>query len=176
MQRRGVATLAAVLLASACGNHVEGTPLAGSPAEPWDPCSIPAQAIEATGLDPISKKEGWTEGIAVDEWALCTWQGNTPNSSYFFRVLFSNQRDLEDIRFNPLYTDISTIAVGQHNWLQYRSKAIPADSRCDVAFQTIEGVAAVAVEVLGGLPPLGTPCDIVYRHAYTLIEEFPPQA
>ncbi|WP_072806940.1 DUF3558 domain-containing protein [Rhodococcoides yunnanense] len=175
MPRRGVAILAAIVLVTGCGRGIVGTPVAGLPAEPWDPCSIPTPAIAATGLDSDLVQSGWVDGVVVDDWLLCVWQGPANNPSYFFRVLFSTKYSLNDVRTNPAYEDFDEIVVGEHNWLKYRSNALPASERCDIAFETTSGVVTTAVEVKGSHTAIDDPCNLVVRHTGDLAQYFPPQ-
>ncbi len=74
MQRRWVALAAACLMAAGCGGGAEGKAIAAAPVEEFEPCSTPAEAIEATGLNPDILGNGWGEGIQADGWTRCLWE------------------------------------------------------------------------------------------------------
>ncbi|WP_072806936.1 DUF3558 domain-containing protein [Rhodococcoides yunnanense] len=172
MQRRGVATLAAVLLASACGNGVGGTPVAGAPAEPWDPCSIPTQVIETTGLDPTSKKDGWPEGLDVDDWRLCTWQGPQPSPWYFFSVRFSTDYTLDDAKNDVAYLDLADISAPDRGMVSYRTRTrAPLD--CNVAVDAANGTAKISLDVIGSASAQSDPCQVLLKHANDVLDQIP---
>lgn len=176
MRKRWAVIAAVIWFIAGCGGGVDGVEVTGVPQEQWDPCSIPADAIAGTGLDPASKREGFGDGIVVDDWSMCIWEGRTSRSDYYYRVLFSVQHKLDDVRTNPVYTNFRDIASADHAWVEYRPRAFSVGDRCDVAFETPAGVVTTAVEVFGGLPPMAAACETVYRHTAELIAFFPPQS
>ncbi|MGA9871492.1 MAG: hypothetical protein WBQ44_10175, partial [Rhodococcus sp. (in: high G+C Gram-positive bacteria)] len=97
--------MCAALLATGCGGNVEGAPVADTPAEAWDPCSIPADAIAATGLNPEISERGWGKGIEVVDWRRCVWQSPDGVGQYSLTVLYSNSSTVEDFKANAQYVD-----------------------------------------------------------------------
>lgn len=173
--RRRVLALGAALFVAGCGGGAEGSPVAEEQAPVFEPCSIPADAIEATGLQTTTVDEGWSDGIEVDDWTRCVWESTDTRSSYFFRMLFSARHNLDDIRNNPVYTEMSDIRVGDHTWLQYKFNSTARATRCNVAFGTTEGVAIAVVRLISQDTPGVDPCALVLHHAEDLSAYFPSQ-
>ncbi|WP_186629442.1 DUF3558 domain-containing protein [Rhodococcus sp. BP22] len=175
MQRRwlSLAVVAAVL--TACSQPVEGVAVAGVPglAEQFDPCSIPDDAIAATGLNPETES-GWLEGMSVKAWTNCGWEGPAKSSWYRFDVLFSIQFTLDEVRHNTAFRDFKEIRLSSRPAVEYRFEGRPSEESCGTSFDTAEGVAMISVDVLGTAPPQGDPCELVRRHTIELQQYFPP--
>ncbi|WP_084727877.1 DUF3558 family protein [Rhodococcoides yunnanense] len=174
MQRRGVAILAAIVLVTGCGRGIDGTPVAGIPAEPWDPCTIPAQAIEATGLDPKVADHGWGAGISVPDWARCTWKGPQLKPWYFFGVLFSQVHTLDEVRDRPGNSGLADLRLADRDAILFFSNILDKDENCSAAFETKFGVAWLTVDAIGSTGPMGEPCTVLKDHVADLIDHFPP--
>ncbi|QCB52024.1 DUF3558 domain-containing protein [Rhodococcus sp. PAMC28707] len=175
MQRRWLPLLAVAAVLTACSQPVEGVAVAGVPgqAEQFEPCSIPDDAIAATGLKPETGS-GWLEGMTAKAWTVCGWDGPIKNAWYHFDVLFSVQFTLNDVRQNPAFQDVKEVSLDGRPALEYGfANRSPAGS-CGSSFDTIEGVAMLSVDVLGTGPPQGDPCEIVHRHTTELRQYFPP--
>lgn len=176
MQRRWPAVLAVAAVLCACGQPVDGVAVAGVPgiAEQFDPCSIPDDAIAATGLDPGKKMAGWGEGIRVADWTTCGWKGPRGDSWYQFDVLFSVVYSMSDVRTNRTYLDVSEVQIGERHGLQFRFEIIEEGVGCDAAFDTKEGIVRLSVRAIGGIAPRSDPCQEVLRHSSELERYFPP--
>ncbi|WP_072806942.1 DUF3558 domain-containing protein [Rhodococcoides yunnanense] len=172
MQRRGLAILSAVLLASACGNGVEGTPVAGSPAKAWDPCSIPAQAIETAGLDSASQRS-WSQGVVVEAWPMCMWRGPKADPWYFLSIRFSTEYTLDDARANPAYREMVDTTVQQRRAVVYRTSTDTPAQSCYLALETASGIAKIDVDAMGGIPAKSDPCSILLDLTSILAEQVP---
>lgn len=178
MQRRWPAVLAVATMLCACAQPVDGLAVAGVPGitEQFDPCSIPDEAIVATGLDPEEKQVGWGEGISVHEWTLCTWSGPAGDAWYYFSILFSLQYSFDDARRNPDYSDIEDVDIGSRKAIRFRYNGVDQGDGCDAAIDTEEGLVQLSVYTMGGLTPHSDPCPLLLRHAADLESYFPAPA
>ncbi|MDJ0362714.1 DUF3558 domain-containing protein [Rhodococcus sp. H29-C3] len=175
MQRRWLPLLAVAAVLTACGQTVDGTAVAGVPglAEQFEPCSIPDDAIAATGLNPKTGS-GWLEGISVKAWTACGWDGPTINSWYRFSVLFSIQFTLDEVRQNPAFQDFQDISLGGRPALEFGLEDMPIDEGCGTSFDTTEGVVMFTLRTFGTASPPGDPCELIRRHTAELSQYFPP--
>ncbi|WP_072806941.1 DUF3558 family protein [Rhodococcoides yunnanense] len=176
MPRRGVAILAAVLLASACGQGVDGTPLAGSPAEPWDPCSIPTQAIEATGLHLAPEGGGWGEGIVVRDWTRCVWERVSSDERYSVIALASTSSTLDDLRGNPNYRDFVPADFGSRTGYRHFYTGFDDEERCGLAIDTTAGVVSFSLNEERAGRDNHDSCSRLLEHATALADYLPPNA
>ena len=164
--RRRVATLVAVAaLLAGCGDGVEGSPVA---AERWDPCSIPDEAIQATGLDPATKDEGWGEGIQVDEWALCTYK----TAEYYMTVKSSLTHTIGQAREKPSNLDGRNLEIGERDAHQYQTSVGRTGRTCNVAVDLPPGMVVFSVidmAELGG----DRLCELVLKYSIELQAALP---
>ncbi|MGB7234563.1 MAG: DUF3558 family protein [Rhodococcus sp. (in: high G+C Gram-positive bacteria)] len=141
--RKRVATLVAVAtMLAGCGGGVEGSPVA---AERWDPCSIPDEAIQATGLDPVTKDEGWSEGVVVDDWARCEYMEQDASASYALSVLSSVDHTIAEARANSSNRGGSDLEVGGRDAYMYTTESGPGIRDCKIALDVPPGVVVFTV-------------------------------
>ncbi|MET4046344.1 MULTISPECIES: DUF3558 domain-containing protein [unclassified Rhodococcus (in: high G+C Gram-positive bacteria)] len=178
MQRRWPAVLTVATMLCACAQPVDGVAVAGFPGvtEQFEPCSIPDDAIVATGLDLEKTEVGWGEGISVREWTRCTWSGPAGDAWYYFSILFSLQYSLDDARRNPNYLNIEDVDIGSRKAIRFRFNGVDQGDGCDAAIDTNEGLVRISVYAMGGLTPHSDPCPILLRHAADLESYLPAPA
>ncbi|WP_354560829.1 MULTISPECIES: DUF3558 domain-containing protein [unclassified Rhodococcus (in: high G+C Gram-positive bacteria)] len=176
MQRRWLSLLAAAAVLTACAQPVDGTAVAGVPgrAEQFDPCSIPDDAIAATGLNPEARLAGWGEGLSVKAWTTCGWRGPTRNSWYQFDVYFSIQFTLDEVRQNPAFENFKDVSLGGRPGLEFALSSMDLRKGCGTSFDTTEGVVMFTLATLGTASPQGDPCERIRRHTIDLGHYFPP--
>ena len=164
--RKRVATLVAVAtMLAGCGGGVEGSPVA---AERWDPCSIPDEAIAATGLDPATKDEGWGEGIEVDDWALCTYKA----AAYYLTVKSSSTRTIDEVRENSSNLEGRDVQVGERDTYQYKTSVGRFGRTCNVAVGMRPGVIVFSVIDMADLDG-DRLCELVIQHTNELQDALP---
>ena len=175
MQRRWLPLFAVAAVLTACSQPVEGVAVAGVPgqAEQFEPCSIPDEAITATGLDPETGS-GWMEGIRVKAWTTCGWDGPTTNSWYHFDILFSIRFTLDEVRQNPAFQDFKDVNLGGRPTLEFALAYMDPSEGCGTSFDTAEGVVMFTLATLGTASPQGDPCELIRRHTIDLGQYFPP--
>ncbi|MGB7238525.1 MAG: DUF3558 family protein [Rhodococcus sp. (in: high G+C Gram-positive bacteria)] len=141
--RKRVATLVALAtVLTGCSDGVEGSPFA---AERWDPCSIPDEAIQATGLDPATKDEGWGEGIVVDDWAICEYMLPGASEAYALTVLSSADHTIAEARAKPANREGRDLVVGGRDAYMYKTEFGAAIRDCNIALDVPPGVVVFTV-------------------------------
>lgn len=150
----------AVVLAG-CGGSVDGSAVADSPLEPWNPCSIPADAIAEAGLDPDSMIEGWSDGISVSEWSRCLWKGPTGRPNYYFSILTSPTHSSDDERSDTTHTSMSDTTIGDRPAFRYIADNQGPNKECSIAIDTASGVVNTMVYAMGGIEMTVDPCSLV---------------
>ncbi|MDJ0396034.1 DUF3558 domain-containing protein [Rhodococcus sp. G-MC3] len=165
-----VAVIAATALVGGCGGE-SGS--AQPTAERWDPCSIPADAIERTGLDPHFVKPGLGEGIGLPDWDVCRFQGPSAAPTYFVNVTSSDIHTIDDARNNPTYTSGFDLTIGDRDAFRFYTTATEPGRDCNVAISVRTGVVVFGVDFKGGIEPTRDPCDLVLQHAEDLENVLP---
>lgn len=173
MRARWVVLAAIALFLAGCSGSTEGTAVADAPKEPWDPCSIPADAIAATGLNPEIKRSGWGEDIRLPDWNACLWGGPAIDEWYFFGVLSSTQFTVADLEKDSDLIGFSDVSFGSRNGVTFYARQIPQSERCEFAVDTENGTVRMYVDTMGGLEPRFSPCDVVVQQAESLLPYVP---
>ncbi|SNS45171.1 Protein of unknown function [Rhodococcoides kyotonense] len=171
MQRRWLA-LGVVVLVAGCGG-VDGAAVPQAAPDPWDPCSIPTEAIAATGLGTEVVEAGWGEGISMPDWERCLWQGPATDPWYYFGVLRSASISIEELRADPQVADAADINIEDRRAVRFHTTIAKPSERCELALSTTGGLLRLYVSVAGGSVPRQNPCDVVVRHAEDLLPNFP---
>ena len=141
--RKRVATLVAVAtMLTGCSDGVEGSPVA---AERWDPCSIPDEAIQATGLDPATKDEGWGKGIVVDDWSRCEFLLPGGSEAYALSVKSSIDHTIAEARAKPANREGRDLVVGGRDAYLYKTEFGAAIRDCNIALDVPRGVVVFTV-------------------------------
>ncbi|WP_169914814.1 DUF3558 family protein [Rhodococcoides yunnanense] len=146
-----------------------------TPAPPrWDPCSISAEAIEATGLDPTYRQIGWPSGIVVDDWSLCKFRATPEDQSYFLNVLSSDVHTLATLRQDDSNLHAVDSTIGGRDAYQYETSVSRAVTDCNVATEVTGGIVVFTVDFVGGTDPASDPCELAQAHAIDLEPLLPP--
>ncbi|KZF06618.1 hypothetical protein A2J03_24280 [Rhodococcus sp. EPR-157] len=165
-----MATLVAVAtMLAGCGGGVEGSPVA---AERWDPCSITPEAIEAAGLDPAYRNEGWGEGVVVEDWAKCSYKPPGTEVPYFLSVESSVAYTIDEARENSANIDGRDITVAGRNAYQYRTAVGKTGKSCDIAVDLPPGVVVFSVLDMDEQPESRL-CQLVIQHTSGLGASLP---
>ncbi len=171
MRKAVVAVVAATALVGGCGG---GSGTAQPAAERWDPCSIPQQAIEATGLDPDSKDVGWRDGIVVEDWSRCRFRGPVDAvATYFFNVLSSDIHTVDEARKNDSYTQGHDVEIGERDGYQYKTQTSRSVRDCNIAIGVLGGVVVFTVSSMGTADIGADPCQLVLGHVEDLEDALP---
>ncbi|NIL78679.1 DUF3558 family protein [Rhodococcus sp. B10] len=170
--RKRWAVIAAGCLIAGCGGGVDGVEVTGVPQERWDPCSIPADALAGTGLDPALGGAGWGEGIEVDDWSRCVWEHVDGDLRYSFTALTSTMFDSTDLRNNTQFRDFTETTFGARTGSLHYYTSYTEAERCGIVFDTDQGVVSLSLTNEG--TTLLDSCAILLDHAADLIDYFPP--
>ncbi|MBY6414569.1 DUF3558 domain-containing protein [Rhodococcus sp. BP-252] len=173
MRKQWAVIAAVTFLTAGCGSGVDGVEVTGVPQERWDPCSIPADAIAGTGLDPASQKT-WSDGVVVDDWTMCAWRGPISTPWYFFSVRFSNDYTLDDARADSTYSDVIDVAVQERQAVRYQTNIRGQPENCNLAMASVDGTIKTSVDVIGSERAKLDPCTVLLAHATDLLASFPP--
>ncbi|MBY4126794.1 DUF3558 family protein [Rhodococcus fascians] len=155
----------AFVLLAGCSSGPEGdaspelkaSTAVAAPLTPWDPCTIPDEAIARAGLN-VDTKESGVFGRDQNGFKICNWENRPPDSKYYLSIFVG----LESMDFidDPSYFDrLRPVRVGTRNATQYQQLSADQSRNCGVAFvagtQLIR--ATLVTSALVDLPPYG-PC------------------
>jgi len=175
LRRATIAAISAAVFSATGCNSDEREAVANAPTETFDPCSIPADAIAATGLNPEIFDNGWSDGINAGSWERCLWESNGSALPYFYEILASSKHDIADLDSNSQYSDLAEIEVEGHTWLKYRFTPVDQHIQCGVALDTVAGIVTAEVSLQNG-PSLGqNPCQMVLDLTVELAGNLPAQ-
>lgn len=136
-----MAGVCAVLAVAGCGKSTQsGTPTAAAQTtltkdQLWDPCSLPDDAVAATGVKADSKNAN-PFGTARSGWKGCSWT----NDAYSLAV-FSTTRSMAEVRSNSSFQNLHDIDVPGRKAVSYQE----ASNSCGVDFPTTKGVVEVLI-------------------------------
>ncbi|WP_317813687.1 DUF3558 family protein [Rhodococcus sp. IEGM 1414] len=131
--------MAILMLLTGCASATgdDATPTATSttiaaPTTPWDPCTIPDEAIERAGLNAETKESGI---FGRDQYGIkiCGWEDRPPNNMYYFSI-FAGLKDIDYIDDPSAFDRLSPVRVGTRNATQYQQVGADASLNCGVAF------------------------------------------
>ncbi|OZD83865.1 DUF3558 domain-containing protein [Rhodococcus sp. 05-339-2] len=140
--------------------------------EPWDPCTIPNDAIEAAGLDVNSKSTNlFGDAPLSTDWMICAWRNPDPGSWYFLGV-FSSDHDLAYLKGNDQFGEFTV--VNGTGAVQFRRTANYDEVSCGVAYEVVGGIVYFILDGRASREPLGDPCVEVERVGSALRPLLPP--
>lgn len=179
-----VAGLVGVMVSvSGCGGATQSAPVAeptssavATPVEdePWDPCTIPNDAIEAAGLDVDSKSTNlFGDAPLSTDWKTCIWTDPDPGSWYFLGV-FSSYHDLAYLQSNEQFGDFT--APDSAGAVQFRRTASYDEVSCGVAYEVVGGIVYFILDGRAGREAKGEPCSEIGRVTESLRANLPARA
>lgn len=168
-----LASMAGIALVGGCTPSTDGDPKPTTTtkvaqADLWDPCTIPADALTRTGVDPATASRD-IAGVKQEGWKICGWDGPGYNLS-----VFSTNYSLDDVRSNPNNTNLQPVTVGARNGVIYRQTSDSKLRDCDVAIGLDQG--AVLFTLLTSAlvdQPKEDPCAAALRYATELEPQLP---
>ena len=182
--RRLAAACASALLLAGCGASTQGSPVTGEspatvtttaasePGEPFDPCTIPKDAVTASGLDVSTERADFAGITTYPGWKGCTWDGAAQNSWYYVAVL-SSMESIEELLRSPSFVRVSDLDVAGRNAAQLRHADELQFLGCAVALGTDGGLIVLDLQKKGSRELEGDACAEVNRHAADLESFFP---
>ncbi|MBY4206476.1 DUF3558 domain-containing protein [Rhodococcus fascians] len=170
-----------MMLVAGCGESTPSAPNAALPTstsvapiatEPWDPCTIPDNAVEAAGLDVESKEPALRGGnSATSEWKVCSWKNPDPGS-WFYVGVFSSFHDLEYLKQNERFQEFGDEVDGG---VEFRRAGQAVEVNCGIANEVDGGIVYFILDGRGSRAPLGDPCIELDRVANALHDFLPPR-
>lgn len=185
MTRWWAAGLVAVMaLVAGCGGGTDGAPVAGSsttsvmatPAArgPWDPCTIPDDAVKAAGLDVESKTTNlFGDAPLSNDWKTCIWNDPDPGSWYFLGV-FSSHHDLEYLKKNDQFGEFTE--VDNAGVVQFQRTATYDEVSCGSAYEIPGGIVYFILDGRAGRESRSDPCLEIGRVVQSLQSSLPARA
>ncbi|MDZ7918280.1 MAG: DUF3558 family protein [Rhodococcus sp. (in: high G+C Gram-positive bacteria)] len=181
--RRWIPAIAVVLMAPGCSTATEGGALAQptssvatstttSAPTPWDPCTIPDEAIERAGLN-VATKESGIFGRDQYGFKICGWENQTPNGVYYFSI-FVGLEGIEYINDPSTFDRLEPVRVGSRDGTQYQQLSADSSRNCGLAF-TAGPELIRATLITGALVenPAYDPCAELNSVVATLDPELP---
>ncbi|QII04186.1 DUF3558 domain-containing protein [Rhodococcoides fascians A25f] len=138
--RRSVPAAVALVLLTGCSGATAGQPSPGvqtsstvaAPTTPWDPCSIPDEAIERAGLN-VETKESGVFGRDQNGFKICGWESQPSDSKYYFSI-FVGLEDIDYIDDPSKFDRLRSVRVGTRDATQYQQVGADASFNCGAAF------------------------------------------
>ncbi|MEU2035756.1 DUF3558 domain-containing protein [Nocardia amamiensis] len=177
----------AALVLAACGNSSDGTPTAtgqntsatanastaqtppAKDAAPWDPCTLPPDALRATGLDPESKKQG-IAGVEFDGWKVCNWRAV---ARWYDLSILAGRPTLDDVQGRRNFHEFQALTIGNHRALQFTRVGDTDKQGCTVAVEISGGTVAFDMLTRYGMPQEDNPCAVAVGRATDLTQYLP---
>lgn len=163
-----LASMAGVALVGGCTPSTDGDPKPTTTtkvaqADLWDPCTIPADALARTGVDPATAERD-VAGVKQEGWKICAWRGRG-----YFLSIYSTNYSLDDVRKNPRNTAFGPATVGGREGVTYHETSDSKLRDCDIALGVPQGAVLISVVTSALLDqPTEDPCVTVLRHATDL--------
>nr|WP_176458802.1 MULTISPECIES: DUF3558 family protein [unclassified Rhodococcus (in: high G+C Gram-positive bacteria)] len=134
-------------------------------AEPtrWDPCTFTPEQIGDTGLDPDFRKVGWSRGIVVPDWDICSFKPVGVDVPYYFVVKSSLNRTVDEARSDSGNLEGVDTYLDGRDAFQYRTDVARSITDCNLAVDLPSGIVVFSVDYMhvgDGVDP----CPILHRH------------
>ncbi|MBY3988565.1 DUF3558 domain-containing protein [Rhodococcus fascians] len=138
---RWAAIAVGLLLLNACSTGQDGTAVpeviattntAIAAPTPWDPCTIPDDAIEQAGLNVDSKESG-VFGRDQFGFKICGWENRPPASKYYVRI-FVGFQTIDWISDTSRFDGLRPVQVGTHAATQFEQVSVSKSLNCGVAY------------------------------------------
>ncbi|MDV8021310.1 DUF3558 domain-containing protein [Rhodococcus sp. IEGM 1330] len=181
--RRWTPAVAVVLMVTGCSSTTDGDALAGgtssavastttSAPTPWDPCTIPDEAIERAGLN-VDTKESGIFGRDQNGFKICGWEDRPPNNKYYVSLIVGLET-LDFINDPNNFDRLSPVRVGTRDATQYQQLASDASLNCGVAFTAGPQLIRATLLTDGQVrTPSYDPCTELNRVVADLDSELP---
>ncbi|WP_262498577.1 DUF3558 domain-containing protein [Rhodococcus sp. ANT_H53B] len=131
--------MAILMLLTGCASATgdDATPTATSttiaaPTTPWDPCTIPDEAVVRAGLNAETKESG-IFGRDQYGFKICGWENQPPASKYYFSI-FVGFKGIDYIGDATTFDRLQPTRVGTRDATQYQQVGADASLNCGVAF------------------------------------------
>ena len=142
--RRWIPVVSAFALLAGCSSETEGAATPGIetgavatsttavPTTPWDPCTIPDEAIARAGLN-VDTKESGVFGRDQYGFKICGWESQASDSKYYFSI-FVGLEGIDYIDDPTKFDRLQSVRVGTRDATQYQQVGADASLNCGTAF------------------------------------------
>ena len=182
--RRWIPVVSAFALLAGCSSETEGAATPGIetgavatsttavPTTPWDPCTIPDEAIELAGLN-VDTKESGVFGRDQYGFKICGWENRTPTSKYYVRI-FVGFQTIDWISDTSRFEGLRPVQVGTHKATQFQQVSASESPDCGVAYTAgRELIMATIISSVLVESPQYDPCTELNTLIATLGSELP---
>ncbi|MDV2477623.1 DUF3558 domain-containing protein [Rhodococcus zopfii] len=159
--------LSTSMLLAGCAVAVTGRATKEVPAELFDPCILPEDALRSVNVDPATERPGFA-GAQSDGWEVCAWE-----AEWYFLSIFTTDATLEELRARPKNTDFRSVTVGRRDAVTFRSAYEIQNDMCDLAYRTSHGTVIIRANTKANLSPEEDPCAVSLRTAIDLDQHIP---
>lgn len=138
-----VASMCVVLAVAGCGKSTQsGTPTASAQTkltkdQLWDPCSLPDEAVAATGVTTDTKNTNPVGG-PTSAFRGCGWKSDT-----YALAVFSTTHTMDEVRSNTSFQNLHNVDVPGRSAVSYTEGSWGS---CRVDFPTSKGVVEILVD------------------------------
>ncbi|OZF34146.1 hypothetical protein CH296_10200 [Rhodococcus sp. 14-2496-1d] len=175
--------MAVLVIAAGCSSDTDGDALADATSSgaasttnpaptPWDPCTIPNEAIERAGLN-VDTKESGVFGRDQNGFKICGWESRPPSSKYYVRI-FVGFETMDFVNDPSYFNRLEPVRVGTRDATQYQQLTADAGLNCGVAFVSgNELIRATIITGAGVGDPPYDPCTELNKVVAALDSELP---
>lgn len=158
--------MAVLVIAAGCSSDTDGDALADATSSgaasttnpaptPWDPCTIPNEAIERAGLN-VDTKESGVFGRDQYGFKICGWEDQPPSNKYYFSI-FVGLEGIDYINDPATFDRLQPVRVGTRDATQYQQVGADASLNCGVAFT--EGIQLIRATIITDATVRNPPYD-----------------
>ncbi|MDI9893506.1 DUF3558 family protein [Rhodococcus sp. IEGM 1381] len=155
--------MATLLLIPGCSSTTEGAASPGTktsttvaaPTTPWDPCTIPDEAVERAGLN-VATKESGIFGRDQYGFKICGWEDRPPNNKYYFSI-FVGLEGIDYLDDPATFDRLQAVRVGTRDATQYQQVGADASLNCGIAFT--EGIQLIRATIITDATVRNPPYD-----------------
>ncbi|WP_256981104.1 MULTISPECIES: DUF3558 domain-containing protein [unclassified Rhodococcus (in: high G+C Gram-positive bacteria)] len=181
--RQLIPALTVLLIAAGCSNTTDDDAVADATSSgaasttnpaptPWDPCTIPNEAIERAGLN-VDTKESGVFGRDQNGFKICGWESRPPSSKYYVRI-FVGFETMDFVNDPSYFNRLEPVRVGTRDATQYQQLTADAGLNCGVAFVSgNELIRATIITGAGVGDPPYDPCTELNKVVAALDSELP---
>lgn len=175
--------MAVLVIAAGCSNTTDDDAVADATSSgaasttnpaptPWDPCTIPNEAIERAGLN-VDTKESGVFGRDQNGFKICGWESRPPSSKYYVRI-FVGFETMDFVNDPSYFNRLEPVRVGTRDATQYQQLTADAGLNCGVAFVSgNELIRATIITGAGVGDPPYDPCTELNKVVAALDSELP---
>lgn len=139
------------------------------PPAPWNPCTLPADALTRSGVDPSTSERG-ISGVELPDSLTCGWKGK----DYAIMITASSTYKISDVRNREGTTVIAEAPIAGHRSFTLKDGVSSYDNSCFLAIPFLAGGTTFMQISRSSLSRDTTPtCDTAVRVGNVLVPLMP---